>query len=103
MKQLMFTERMYLACHRDLTATGVKSISPGILLVVIGLKRRLRRSRRRNHQLERYAMFTYNEVFWLNVTNLVLGLVTLACVLSIGYAAGDGKANLSYNREGTCR
>lgn len=32
-------------------------------------------------------MFTYDQVFWLNVTNLVLGLVTLACVLVIGYAA----------------
>jgi hypothetical protein len=32
-------------------------------------------------------VFTYNEVFWLNVTNLVLGLVTLLCLLVIGYAA----------------
>lgn len=32
-------------------------------------------------------MFDYNEVFWLNVTNLVLGLVTLACVLVIAYVA----------------
>lgn len=32
-------------------------------------------------------MFTYDQVFWLNVTNLALGLVTLACVLMIGYAA----------------
>lgn len=31
-------------------------------------------------------MITYDEVFWLNVTNLVLGLVTLICVLAIGYA-----------------
>ncbi len=32
-------------------------------------------------------MFTYNEVFWLNVTNLVLGLATLICLLVIGYTA----------------
>ncbi len=32
-------------------------------------------------------MSNYNEVFWLNVTNLVLGLVTLACVLVIAYVA----------------
>ncbi len=32
-------------------------------------------------------MFTYDEVFWLNVTNLVLGLVTLACIIVIGFAA----------------
>lgn len=31
-------------------------------------------------------MFAYDEVFWLNVTNLVLGLVTLSCLLVIGYA-----------------
>ena len=31
-------------------------------------------------------MFTYNEVFWLNVTNLVLGLATLICLVVIGYA-----------------
>ena len=31
-------------------------------------------------------MFSYDEVFWLNVTNLVLGLVTLSCLLVIGYA-----------------
>jgi hypothetical protein len=31
-------------------------------------------------------VFAYDEVFWLNVTNLVLGLVTLSCVLVIGYA-----------------
>lgn len=30
-------------------------------------------------------MFTYNEVFWLNVTNLVLGVATLICLLVIGY------------------
>ncbi len=32
-------------------------------------------------------MFTYNEVFWLNVTNVILGLVTLVCVVSIAYVA----------------
>ena len=32
-------------------------------------------------------MFIYNEVFWLNVTNLVLGLATLVCLLVIGYVA----------------
>ncbi|HEY9167013.1 MAG TPA: hypothetical protein VIS48_12725 [Candidatus Kryptonia bacterium] len=32
-------------------------------------------------------MSSYDQVFWLNVTNLVLGLITLACVLIIGYAA----------------
>ncbi len=32
-------------------------------------------------------MFTYDEVFWLNVTNLVLGLATLVCLLVIGYVA----------------
>ena len=31
-------------------------------------------------------MFAYDEVFWLNVTNLILGLVTLSCLLVIGYA-----------------
>jgi hypothetical protein len=35
----------------------------------------------------RKTVFTYDEVFWLNVTNLVLGLVTLACIIVIGYAA----------------
>jgi uncharacterized membrane protein len=29
----------------------------------------------------------YDQVFWLNVTNIILGLVTLACVLVIGFAA----------------
>lgn len=32
-------------------------------------------------------MFTYNEVFWLNVTNLVLGVATVVCLLVIGYVA----------------
>jgi len=32
-------------------------------------------------------MSSYDQVFWLNVTNMVLGLVTLACVVVIGYAA----------------
>jgi hypothetical protein len=32
-------------------------------------------------------MANYDQVFWLNVTNAVLGLVTLACVLVIGYAS----------------
>ena len=32
-------------------------------------------------------MSNYDQVFWLNVTNVVLGLVTLACVLVIGFAA----------------
>ena len=32
-------------------------------------------------------MTNYDQVFWLNVTNFVLGLVTLACVLVIGYVA----------------
>lgn len=32
-------------------------------------------------------MTNYDQVFWLNVTNIVLGLVTLACVLVIGFAA----------------
>lgn len=31
-------------------------------------------------------MFTYDEVFWLNVTNLVLGLATLTCLMVLGYA-----------------
>lgn len=31
-------------------------------------------------------MFTYDEVFWLNVTNLALGLATLICLVVIGYA-----------------
>lgn len=31
-------------------------------------------------------MFTYDEAFWLNVTNLVLGIATLACLVVIGYA-----------------
>ncbi|HUI29914.1 MAG TPA: hypothetical protein VLX91_06825 [Candidatus Acidoferrales bacterium] len=31
-------------------------------------------------------MINYDQVFWLTVTNIVLGLVTLACVLVIGYA-----------------
>ncbi len=30
-------------------------------------------------------MFAYNEVLCLNFTNLVLGLVTLSCLLAIGY------------------
>lgn len=34
----------------------------------------------------RFKVFAYDEVFWLNVTNLVLGLVTLSCLLVIGYA-----------------
>lgn len=43
-------------------------------------------------------MFTYDEVFWLNVTNMVLGLATLICLLVIGYAVfkeirGRVKAN----------
>ena len=32
-------------------------------------------------------MSNYDQVFWLNVTNAVLGLVTLACVLVIGFVA----------------
>ncbi len=32
-------------------------------------------------------MFTYDEVFWLNVTNLILGIATLICLIVIGYAA----------------
>ena len=32
-------------------------------------------------------MSDYDQVFWLNVTNIFLGMVTLACVLVIGYAA----------------
>ena len=32
-------------------------------------------------------MSNYDQVFWLNVTNIVLGLVTLTCVLVIGYAS----------------
>ncbi len=32
-------------------------------------------------------MTNYDQVFWLTVTNIVLGLVTLACVLVIGYVA----------------
>jgi hypothetical protein len=32
-------------------------------------------------------VFTYNEVFWLNVTNLVLGVATVVCLLVIGYVA----------------
>jgi len=32
-------------------------------------------------------MTNYDQVFWLTVTNIVLGLVTLSCVLVIGYAA----------------
>ncbi len=32
-------------------------------------------------------MSNYDQVFWLNVTNIVLGLVTLACVLIIGFVA----------------
>ncbi|MGO9480233.1 MAG: hypothetical protein ACLP05_00435 [Candidatus Kryptoniota bacterium] len=32
-------------------------------------------------------MSNYDQVFWLNVTNIVLGLVTLACLLVIGYVA----------------
>ena len=32
-------------------------------------------------------MSNYDQVFWLNVTNIVLGFVTLACVLVIGYAS----------------
>lgn len=31
-------------------------------------------------------MTNYDQVFWLNVTNIVLGLVTLACILVIGFA-----------------
>lgn len=31
-------------------------------------------------------MTNYDQVFWLNVTNIVLGLVTLACILVIGIA-----------------
>ncbi len=30
-------------------------------------------------------MFTYDEVFWLNLTNLALGLATLVCLLVIAY------------------
>lgn len=32
-------------------------------------------------------MSNYDQVFWLNVTNFILGLVTLACVLVIGYVS----------------
>jgi hypothetical protein len=32
-------------------------------------------------------MTNYDQVFWLNVTNIVLGIVTLACVLVIGFVA----------------
>lgn len=32
-------------------------------------------------------MSNYDQVFWLNITNVVLGLVTLACVLVIGYVS----------------
>ncbi len=35
----------------------------------------------------RKIMTNYDQVFWLNVTNIVLGFVTLACILVIGYAA----------------
>lgn len=31
-------------------------------------------------------MINYDQVFWLNVTNIVLGLVTLSCILVIGFA-----------------
>ncbi len=31
-------------------------------------------------------MTNYDQVFWLNVTNVLLGLVTLACILVIGFA-----------------
>ena len=34
-----------------------------------------------------FFMTNYDQVFWLTVTNIVLGLVTLSCVLVIGYAA----------------
>ncbi len=30
-------------------------------------------------------VFNYDEVFWLNVTNVVLGLVTLMCLIAIGF------------------
>ncbi len=39
------------------------------------------------HSERKFTMTSYDEVFWLNVTNIVLGLVTLACVLVIGFAA----------------
>ena len=40
-------------------------------------------------------MSNYDQVFWLNVTNIVLGLVTLACVLVIGYVrCGKSAAEL---------
>lgn len=35
----------------------------------------------------RFIVANYDQVFWLNVTNVILGLVTLACVLVIGFAA----------------
>jgi hypothetical protein len=34
--------------------------------------------------------FSNPETFWLNVTNLALGLVTLVCALVIGKAIWDG-------------
>lgn len=47
-------------------------------------------------------MFSYNEAFWLIITNLILGLATLVCLLVIGYTAIkeirqriEGKANES--------
>lgn len=43
-------------------------------------------ARARSHK-RRFNVFTYDEVFWLNVTNIVLGLATLICLLVIGYAA----------------
>ncbi len=35
-------------------------------------------------------MFDYSdpELFWLNVTNALLGLVTIACLVAVGYAVG---------------
>ena len=34
----------------------------------------------------RYTMFSFNDpnTFWLNVTNIVLGLVTLICCVAVG-------------------
>ena len=32
-------------------------------------------------------MSNYDQVFWLTMTNIILGLVTLACLVIIGYTA----------------
>lgn len=42
-------------------------------------------ARARSHK-RRFNVFTYDEVFWLNVTNIVLGLATLICLVVVGYS-----------------